>query len=761
MRNGSLTRRMKSNSQHAATDDKQGRNGPCGCGSGKKRKKCCGDSPYAASLAPSSDESARLAALFGSGRYPEAEELGKKLVLRYPGSGLAWKVLGAALAIQGKNALFALQRTTQCSPGDAEAHGNLGNALRSLGRTDEAAAAHRRAIALRPDYAEAHNNLGSALRDAGDVEAAEASYRRALDLKPDFGMASGNLATMLQELGRLDEAVIQYRRALGNNARNADLHDRLGTAQHMLGDLTGSAASHGRAIELKPNFGRAHGNLADVLRELGQLDQAVVAYTNAIAFSPGEAAFHNKLGNTYLDLGRPLEAITSYQRALDLSPDSAATHSNLASALRDLGRLAESEHNYVRALELKPDSAEIRTNLAIVLRLLNRGDDAEDSCKRALEIDPQLAAANTLLAKLRADRGLFKQAQHLLEQVIEVEPDFPEAWSGLAAVRKMTSADSQWLSQAERIAGKVSPRREVHLRYAIGKYYDDIEDYPAAFGNFQRANELTKSFRAAYRPAEMTNAIDSAVDSYGRDWLSRMKSSGIPSTRPVFVVGMPRSGTTLAEQILASHPAVFGANELTYWGRAFNQSASADRGDGAFIRRLAADYLRTTDDLSSDAEVIVDKMPTNFLAMGLIHAALPSARFIHMRRDPIDTCLSIYFQDMEATYSFANDLDDLAHYYGEYLRLMAHWQSVLPEGAVLDVPYESLVHDQESWSRKMVEFVGLPWNAACLEFHTTARNVSTLSNWQVRQKMSKSSVGRWRNYERFVAPLVGLHRRQP
>jgi hypothetical protein len=220
------------------------------------------------------------------------------------------------------------------------------------------------------------------------------------------------------------------------------------------------------------------------------------------------------------------------------------------------------------------------------------------------------------------------------------------------------------------------------------------------------------------------------------------------SPRPVFIVGMPRSGTSLAEQILASHPSVFGAGELPFWTDAAAAYAAAT---GEDMQNLAAtlgkDYLRRLDELSTDALRVVDKMPANFLHLGLIHDALPHARIIHLQRNPRDTCLSIYFQHFKTGLDYANDLEDLTNYYLEYLRLMEHWHDVLPESVLLDVPYEGLVGTQETWSRRMLEFIGLPWDAACLDFHRTERRVMTASKWQVRQKISSASVGRWRHYQ--------------
>ncbi|HLZ98876.1 MAG TPA: sulfotransferase, partial [Steroidobacteraceae bacterium] len=375
-------------------------------------------------------------------------------------------------------------------------------------------------------------------------------------------------------------------------------------------------------------------------------------------------------------------------------------------------------------------------------------------------INPDLPAAITLLAELHSDKGRFAAAEELFRRVIAIEPESPEAWAGIAGLRKMTVNDAGWLAEAQRIAGqRLHPRNESSLRYAIGKYFDDVGDFEQAFINYRRANELTRMHRAGHDRAQVTQSIDEIISSFDRKWLNRARLDSTEAARPVFIVGMPRSGTTLAEQILASHRDVCGAGELPFWNTAASTYAASVR-NGELIQstlqRCADDYRRLLTDLSADALRVVDKMPGNFLYLGLIHAALPSARVIHLRRNPIDTCLSIYFQNFGIVHSYANDMADLAHYYGEYRRVMDHWRLTLPADTILEVPYEGLIEDQEAWSRRMLEFIGLPWDPACMDFHRTDRAVSTFSKWQARQKITGSSVGRWRNYEKFLGPLLTL-----
>jgi tetratricopeptide (TPR) repeat protein len=742
---------------------KTGRNDPCPCGSGKKFKKCCGQdrlvAPGKLSETPSPDLS-QLVTNMRAQRYREVERRARELVAQHPNSGVVWKFLGVSLGMQGKEALHALEKTAKLLPDDAEAHFNLGNALRAVRRLDDAAGCYRRALKIRPDFAAANITLADALRGLGQLDAAVASYRRALELEPGNAEVHSNLGAALLKLGQLHEAVVRFRRALEIKPDFALAHGNLGNALHNLGLLNDAVASHRRAIDLAPDFAAAHTNLGNALRDLGQFDDALASHRRALEIQPDLAEAGINLGNTLRDLGQHDAAAASYRRVLEIDPHSAAAHCNLGGALGDFGRIGDAEASFRQALLVKPDYAEAHSNLGVVLRRQSRMVEAETSCLRALECDPNLAAAIVLLAELQADKGQFAEAEELFKRAIAIEPNAAEAWAGISSLRKMTVNDAAWLTQAQRIASqRLPPRQEVHLRYAIGKYFDDVHDYAQAFTNYQRANELTKLCTAKHDRQHLAQAVSQTVRHYDRHWLSEAGGAAIASARPVFIVGMPRSGTSLAEQILASHPAVFGAGELPFWSQAsatYESSTFHGESGGSLIGRLSRDYLQVLEALSPGAMRVVDKMPSNFLFLGLIHAALPNARIIHMRRNPVDTCLSIYFQNFDVAHSYANDLEDLAHYYTEYLRLMKHWSSLLPGHAMMEVPYEGLVGDQEAWSRKMVGFIGLPWDNRCLDFSRTNRVVVTRSRWQVRQTISKSSVERWHNYEDFIGPLLGL-----
>jgi tetratricopeptide (TPR) repeat protein len=737
---------------------KLGRNDLCACGSGRKYKKCCertaevSGSPVSPPL-----DLTQLFALLKAGRNAELEISALRLIEQQSQTGMLWKFLGAALFMQGKNAVEALQTAARLMPRDPEAQTNLGNALRAQGQLEEAAERHRRAIQLDPSYADAHNNLGSVLRDLQRPNEAVSAYRSAVTLNPGFAMAHNNLGLVLQALDRPDEAIACYRRATEIKPDYIEALVSMGDA--LLGQrrLEDAATCYRRVLQLKPDFAEGHNNLGNALRELGRINEAEDSYRRAVALQPGYAKLHNNLGNALLDLGKIAEAAASYGRALELEPSFARARSNLGSAQRELGRIDEAEATYRLALAIQPDSAEILTNLGVVQRLQGRAADAEVSFRRALDINPVAVATINSLAELHADRGQFGEAESLYRQACDLQPSSAQAWAGIAALRKMSEADIEWLARAQQIAQQpLRPRDAAHLHYAMGKYFDDVRNYDLAFPNYRRANEIAKSYGPAHDREALAQTFKFVRQLYNRDWLERAKLHDNNSSRPIFVIGMPRSGTSLVEQILASHPDVFGAGELPFWktaslevGAAALRESLSDSG----LARLANEYLRLLAKLSPDAARVVDKMPGNFAHLGMIHAAFPQARIIHMQRNPVDTCLSIYFQNFHVAHTYANDLGDLAHYYNEYLTLMRHWRSVLPQNLILDVPYEALVTDPETWSREVVDFVGLPWNAACIDFHRTERRVSTFSKWQVRQKISRTSVERWRNYESFVAPL--------
>ena len=487
--------------------------------------------------------------------------------------------------------------------------------------------------------------------------------------------------------------------------------------------------------------------------------EAVDLYLQLLEIKPRHLLARNDLGVSLCRLGRYREGEEQFRQAIGIQPKYPDAQFNLGTLLRDTGRLAESEMPLRRAVKLNPTHPESQVSLGLTLLALGRLDDARECFAKALKIAPRQSNAFYGLGQLATLEGQFDEATAHFKRALVFDTQLAAAWAGLARVRKMTSADVDWLRGAEKVASSgLPPVQEADLRFAIGKFHDDVGSFEKAFRSYERANQLQKAAAQNYDRARWTNYVDEMIQAYPRD-ASPATEGASDSALPVFVTGMMRSGTSLVEQIIASHPAARGAGELSFWTDAMRKHYAAVRNgclDQGLRNKLAEGYLRTLRRAFADAQRIVDKATFNSDYLGVIHCVFPNARIIYVQRDPLDTCLSCYFQPFGGVHSFTLDLADLAHYYREHRRLVDHWRAVLPAGTLLEVRYADLVQDRDKWSRRILDFIGLEWNERCAEFHTVARPVLTSSFWQVRQKMYSSSLERWRHYEKFVGPLRGL-----
>jgi tetratricopeptide (TPR) repeat protein len=492
----------------------------------------------------------------------------------------------------------------------------------------------------------------------------------------------------------------------------------------------------------------------------GAYAQAIDFYTDLLRIDPRHAAALNNLGAALCKLGRYKEAQGFLNQATKMDPNFPDAYNNLGNALLVKGAHAEAESFFRHALKLNPRFVEARSNLGLTLAFSSRLRDARAHFRKVLKTDPRNPDALFGMAQVAKTEGNFDEADTMLSRALEVNPKMPNALASVASLRKMTFADAPWLERAEGIAaGGIAAIDESELRFAIGKYCDDVEDFDRAFQNYKRANDLLGLIAEPYDRDARRRFVDGMIESYTPEVVARVDGAANASMKPVFVIGMPRSGTSLMEQIISSHPSAKGAGELDFWSRAAHEHEAALK-DGSFDQstknKFAAAYLQILDANSGDSRRVVDKAPVNSDYLGMIHSIFPNARFIYMQRDPIDTCLSCYFQKFALTLNYTMDLSDLADYYRQHERLMAHWRAVLPPGTLLDVPYEALVADQQGWTRTVLDFLGLEWDEHVLDFHQTKRPVVTGSFWQVRQKIYKNSVHRWRNYEKFIQPLLGL-----
>jgi Flp pilus assembly protein TadD len=496
---------------------------------------------------------------------------------------------------------------------------------------------------------------------------------------------------------------------------------------------------------------------ADALFAQRKYAEAAEQLETILALDDRNADVHGKLGAALCCVGRYADAERALRRAIELKPSLASAYFNLGTLLRDKGEFAASETALHRAVKQDPKNALALASLGLTLGMRGRLSEARERFEKALRLKPHDAGTLSSLGWLDGIEGRFEEAEKHYRAALEADPRHPGARALLAGLRRMTDADKEWLAGAERtLAEGVPPLEESKLRYAVGKYFDDLGIYSKAFEQFKRANELQKLVAAPYDRAARTKFADEMVAEYTRERLAQPAKGASGSTRPVFVTGMMRSGTSLVEQIIASHPQAKGAGELNFWNETARKRQEGL--DEARTRKLAESYLKVLQHHSSDAQRVVDKSTFNTDHLGLIHLVLAKARIIYVQRDPVDTCLSCYFQDFANVASFTMDLSDLAHYCKEHQRLISHWRQVLPAETLLVVPYAELVADPETWSRRIIEFIGLDWDPRCLQFHRTQRAVLTASNWQVRQPVYSRSVGRWRNYEKFIRPLLELRK---
>lgn len=462
-------------------------------------------------------------------------------------------------------------------------------------------------------------------------------------------------------------------------------------------------------------------------------------------------------------------ALQAFQKTAELMPDDAGAHYNLGLVLKNSGLLNDAVASYRRALRIKPDYVEAYNNLGNTLKDLGQFDDAMYSYRRALGIDPMCIEALLGVSHLHAINGEMREAEEGIKKVLEINPNDPEVCFLRAMIRKTQAGDENFstlLVAEEKVRNRqvLMPKQKlIYMYFALGKCFDDLGDYDRAFPYFMEGNRLMRS-SFEYDAAQMTRRVDEVIRIFNRATIERLRGVGNPSEVPIFVLGMQRSGTTLVEQIISSHPEVHGAGELPDMLTITQRDVAGARGfpgnipalDCVTLTKWADDYVASLRKHAPDARHITDKMPNNFRVIGLIHLMLPNARIIHVNRNPVDTCLSCHTKLFSGMLYHTYDLAELGRYYVDYVRLMEHWRNTLPAGAFLDVQYEDIVADQETQTRRIIDFCGLDWNEACIDFHMNKRSVGTASMTQVRQPMYRSSVERWRTYEKHLAPLLAI-----
>lgn len=668
------------------------------------------------------------------GRLQESEHLLQQILQQHPGHAFALHLLGVIAHQVGKQALAAelIQKAIQSNGNVSLFHANLSEILRQLKRLDEAVAHGERAVALEPQMVMAHSNLGIAYFDRKEYDRAETCQQRALAIAPGFAPALNNMGSILRERKRNDDALAWYR----------------------------------KAIAADPNYLEPLNNLGALLLEEDRTAEAAEALNKALKIKPNYAEAICNMGGVHLALEEKEAALACYQRALALRPVYIEAQMGLANALQALDNLPAAEAAAQHAIRIDADNPKAHALLGGIHTELTQPELAEKEYDRALALAPECDEALLGLGHLCMELGQMDRAEALFRRALEFKPDHLAARIHISQVKKVKADDENFaalLAEEKKSAG-FSENKKLSLHFALGKCFDDTKDYEKAFPHFLAGCRIKRA-KLSYDPANAARQFAGVMDIFDKAAIDRLRGAGDPSGVPVFVLGMPRSGTTLTEQIIASHPDVYGAGELHDLLRIAERNAAGATTpvtfpdnlralDKATLSAWGAEYVAGLKQRAPTAQRITDKMPANFFAVGLIHLMLPNAKIIHVNRNPVDTCLSCFTRLFNRKQEHTYDLAELGQYYVHYARLMEHWRKVLPAGAFLDVQYEDIVADQETQARRLIEYCGLEWNDACLDFHTTKRSIRTASVTQVRQPIYTSSVERWRHYERFLGPLL-------
>jgi tetratricopeptide (TPR) repeat protein len=594
----------------------------------------------------------------------------------------------------------------------------------------------------------------------GKLPDAAALYRRILAISRSYPDVLHQLGLIEHQTGAHDVAVGLIREAIVLEPKQPSYHSNLASALIETGDFGGAVSAAQRAITLLPSYAPAYANLGVAYLRSGNPNAAGQALQRAVALSPGNTIAQYWLGRALQDQERFAEAAACYRAVIANAPRYADAHCNLCYVLTMLGDLTAGAAHAREAIALSPDYADAHNNLGYALAALGDFEGAKASYAQALAHDPHYVAAYNNLGNLHKDLGNLPAAEAAYRQALAIQPDFARAQFNLADIKTFRERDGDVAALETQLASAAGTLPHAHyLHFAMAKALEDIGAYDEAFAQLQAGGALKRA-SLPYDEPKLLAYLHDMARLYDPQLLARFAGDGDPSTVPIFIIGMPRAGTTLVEQILASHGEVLGGGERldfdAVMAAVLPPGSAAERIGGldpARLQALGAGYLARLPALVPGQTRITDKLPANFMHAGLIHLALPGAKIVHVLRDPADTCLSCYSKLFDVGQEFTYDLSELGRYYVAYRRLMDHWRTVMP-GTIHEISYEALVADMEGETRRLLEFCGLEWDPACLAFHENARPVQTASATQVRKPLYASSVGRWKRYERHLGPLL-------
>ena len=617
-------------------------------------------------------------------------------------------------------------------------------------------------LAVRPDDADANHLLGVILHQLGQFDASLTRMRRAREIDAKNPVLLANLGNLLRAMGRHPEAIEAFEAGLALTRKLPSLHCGLGICHREAGRIAPAMDCFRAALALNPRYAEAYYNLGLCFGAAGRSDQAAGAFESALAIAPSYPNAWENLGTALFLAGRNGSAITALEKAIAQKPTSEA-YRKLGLALNALELNARALEAFDHAIVLDAANASLFAGRAKSLAGLGRLEEALESIDRAAALDSEDKLIPFAKGIMLGEYGRPEESAAAYEAALRLDADWGEPYRLIAWSHKQQEG-SDFARRAQAAYDRSAPDGEnrKHLAFALAKIEEDGRTYREAFDHLVEGNRIHRR-DFAYSTAETERRVAEIGHVFSPELFARFKGRGHASDAPIFIIGMPRSGTTLIESILAGHRDVTAGGETFPFGAAA-QKAGLSPGvhpppyrfgdDLEICRKTGESYLALAGERLDAGARFTDKLPMNFFYAGLIHLALPDAKIIHCRRQPLDTCLSIFKNYLPSpTLGYSCDLTELGAHYRLYLKLMEHWESVMP-GVIHHVDYEEVVGDPERHARALLAHCGLDWDASCLDFHASERRVRTTSSHQVRSAIYKSSVSLFERYGDALAPLI-------
>ena len=563
-----------------------------------------------------------------------------------------------------------------------------------------------------------HNMLGASNAGLKQFDAAVDNFKKVLKIDPNDAIAYNNMGSALQDMGNAEAAIDCYKNALKINPDFCDAYNNMGNAFRNMGNTEAAIDRYNMALKIRPDYAEAYNNMGHVLKDKGDLNAAIGSYKKAIKIRPNYAEAYNNMGIIQQEKGECEAAIGSFRQALKIEPDYAEAYNNMGAALNYYGDPEAAIESYQQALKIKPDYAEAYNNMGVVL----------------------------------SEKGDTEAAIESYKQALKIKPNYAEAYKNLSGVY-FYKDKNEYFFKMQRLCldSSITDEQRCHLNFALSKASEDLNEIDQSFTYLKIGNELRKKtlFYDIKEDIKLFSQLKKSYPSIAKVALQSARKTS--ELKPVFILGMPRSGTTLVEQIISSHSEVTGAGELGYVKR-FGQSIAQGviKPNTGVISNFRQSYIESLKKISGAGSIVTDKMPLNFLYVGLIFSAFPDAKVIHVNRNPAATCWSNYkhyFSSKGLGYSY--DLDDVVTYLGLYKDLMQLWQGHYRD-RIYNLNYDSLTINQEDETRKLIQHLDLGWENSCLSPQSNKRSVRTVSHQQVRKKVYQGSSQQWRKFEPYL-----------